>query len=144
MLRLLKRHGLPLNDLLTIYTCYIRPVLEYGAPVWNGGLTKNQITRLERVQKRAPRVIVGSRYTTYDVVLTTLNIASLSERRKNLSLSFFQKSLKQSDQFKQYFPPENNTRVLRRKPKIPELRCKAKRMQNSAIPYLVRTLNQSK
>ena len=144
MLRLLKRHGLPYDDLLTIYMCYIRPVIEYAAPVWNGGLTKNQITRLERVQKRVLRVIIGARYSTYDTVLDELKIESLSDRRKSLCLSFFQKTLLYTDQFKQYFPPENNTRTLRRKPQIPELRCKTKRMQNSPIPYLIRALNQSK
>ena len=99
-----------------------------------------QNTRLERVQKRVLRVIIGARYSTYDTVLDELKIESLSDRRKSLCLSFFQKTLLYTDQFKQYFPPENNTRTLRRKPHIPELRCKTKRMQNSPIPYLIRAL----
>ena len=40
MLRLLKRHNLPWKDLITVYTCYVRPVLEYAVPVWNGALSK--------------------------------------------------------------------------------------------------------
>ena len=47
MLRLLKGHGLPSCDLLTIYLGYIRPILEYAAPVWNSGLTRNQCERLK-------------------------------------------------------------------------------------------------
>ena len=45
--RLLKGHGLPSCDLLIIYLGYIRPILEYAAPVWNSGLTRNQCERLK-------------------------------------------------------------------------------------------------
>ena len=42
MLRKLKKFNLPLNDLVLIYTGYIRPVLEYCAPVFHSGLTSEQ------------------------------------------------------------------------------------------------------
>ena len=64
------------------------------------GVTINQITRLERVQKRILRVIIGARYSTYDTVLDELKIESLSNRRKSLCLSFFQKTLLYTNQFK--------------------------------------------
>lgn len=47
MLRLLKRYGLPCEDLLTVYVGYVRPVTEYAAPVWSGALTKHQQLRIE-------------------------------------------------------------------------------------------------
>ena len=31
----LKRNGVKTNDLVSIYTMYIRPLLEFGAPVWS-------------------------------------------------------------------------------------------------------------
>ena len=84
MLRVLKCHGLPSHDLMTIYSCFIRPITEYAAPVWNGALTKQQITHIERVQKRALKIILGSNYTTYDDVLANCNLQSLNDRRKSL------------------------------------------------------------
>ena len=40
MLRTLKRFNLPLCDLITIYTGYVRPILEYCAPVFHSNLTQ--------------------------------------------------------------------------------------------------------
>eukprot|EP00057_Strongylocentrotus_purpuratus_P010304 XP_011664778.1 PREDICTED: RNA-directed DNA polymerase from mobile element jockey-like [Strongylocentrotus purpuratus] len=40
--QILKGHGLPIEDLCTIYTGFLRPLVEYASPVWNGGLTKEQ------------------------------------------------------------------------------------------------------
>ena len=141
MLRLLKRHYLPHEDLITVYRSYIRPICEYGCPVWNGGLTTKQSNSLESIQKRAIRIIFGNRYSTYDDVLKICNLARLSERRENLCLSFMKKTLTNTDQFKQYFPPSPPKKSLRNQKKLPELRCKTNRMKNSAIPYLVRLVN---
>ena len=41
MFRLLKQYGLSLADLKLVYTGYIRPVMEYCTPVFNGGLTQS-------------------------------------------------------------------------------------------------------
>ena len=141
MLRMLKRHNLPRRDLITVYTCYIRPITEYAAPVWNGAITENQKLRLERIQRRALRIIFGRDYSTYNNVLLQCNLQSLDDRRQSLCVSFIEKNMRNTNQFQQYLPPANNTRTLRRGNKIPELRCKTKRMQNSSIPYLVHLHN---
>ena len=39
MLRTLKQFNLPRRDLMLVYTGYIRPVVEYGVPVWHPGLS---------------------------------------------------------------------------------------------------------
>ena len=36
MLHRLKRHGLPPQDLLTIFKSNIRSLTEYAAPIWSG------------------------------------------------------------------------------------------------------------
>ena len=46
-----------MNDIRRFYICAIRPILEYGAQVWHGGLTKAQSECIEKVQKRALRII---------------------------------------------------------------------------------------
>ena len=106
-----------------------------------GALTKQQITHIERVQKRALKIILGSNYTTYDDVLANCNLQSLNDRRKSLCVVFYKRTTERTNQFKQFIPPKNNTRVLRNKLKIPEIRCKTKRMQDSAIPYLIKLHN---
>ena len=35
MMRALKGHGLPIEDLITVHKGYLRPLLEYAVPVWN-------------------------------------------------------------------------------------------------------------
>ncbi|KAI8484044.1 hypothetical protein Bbelb_381620 [Branchiostoma belcheri] len=50
LLRRLKQFSLPIDDMVVVYTTYIRPVLEYAAPVWSPGLTERQ-SQLESVQK---------------------------------------------------------------------------------------------
>ena len=56
-LKVLKSYGAPKNDLKTFYCCVIRSTLEHGAQVWNGNLAQAQRSDIERVQKRALRII---------------------------------------------------------------------------------------
>ena len=62
-------YKLPIPDLIQIYVGYIRPVLEYCAPAFNGGLTLEHIQNLERIQKRVCKIIVGTCYTNYEDAL---------------------------------------------------------------------------
>ena len=48
-----------ISTMLTLYHWYIRTGLEYAAPVWHAGLTEEQSTRLERIQKRCFGIILG-------------------------------------------------------------------------------------
>ena len=52
ILRRLKSFKLPIVDLITIFRGYIRPIVEYCAPVFNGALTKQHIYALESIQKK--------------------------------------------------------------------------------------------
>lgn len=45
--------------LRTVYTIYIRGFIEYGAPVWYPVLSQTQRTKLERIQRKALRIILG-------------------------------------------------------------------------------------
>ena len=49
---LLKRAGVQLRDLVRCYCTYIRPLLEYAAPVWHPGLTRHQADLLEQVYRK--------------------------------------------------------------------------------------------
>ncbi|KAJ8364341.1 hypothetical protein SKAU_G00131720 [Synaphobranchus kaupii] len=49
VLRRLKKFGVRDPKLVSIYTGYVRPVLEYAVPVWHSSLTTAQAERLESI-----------------------------------------------------------------------------------------------
>ena len=91
MLRSLVKYGLSREDLIAIFIGYIRPILEHAAPVWSGIII--QIQRLERIQKRALRIILRNDYDCYTTALTLSKLQPLEKRRNDLSVTFFKKTL---------------------------------------------------
>ena len=81
-LKVLKSYGAPKNDLKIFYCCVIRSTLEYGAQVWNGNLTQAQRIDIERVQKRALRIIVPE--YEYNRALQECELKTLQQRRDDL------------------------------------------------------------
>ena len=69
--KILKSFGAPMDDLLAFYCSVIRPTLEYGAEIWNGGLTQEQKKNIERIQKRVLRIIYPN--LDYDQAITETN-----------------------------------------------------------------------
>ena len=86
-LTILKRAGLRQADLNTYYCAVIRPVLEYAVPVWHPGLTKAHTSSIERIQKRALKVIYPHANSTDR--LQAANLESLEDRRKSICRKFF-------------------------------------------------------
>lgn len=62
-----------------LYKMYVRPHLEYAVQVWNPWMKKD-ITILERVQRRATRMIVGLS-GTYEDRLRAVGLTTLEQRR---------------------------------------------------------------
>lgn len=74
------------STLKTLYIALIRPLLEYGVPVWDPHLRKD-INLLESVQKFATKLCTKSWSAhSYDERLHLLNLDSLSKRRAFLKL----------------------------------------------------------
>ncbi|XP_078682182.1 uncharacterized protein LOC144916733 [Branchiostoma floridae x Branchiostoma belcheri] len=139
LLRRLKHFNLPVNDLLQVYKSYVRPVVEYCAPVWHPGLTSSQSARLERIQKRALRTILRGQYVDYNSALHTTGLQSLSSRRTDLCRKFASKINPD------LLPPrgsEEHGRNTRNANKLRTVKCRTNRYQNSTIPYLIRLLNE--
>ena len=77
LLRVLKRAGVPPDHLITIYCALVRSVFEYACQVWSSSVQSHLKQQLERVQKRALRIIfTGSDYKT---ALCRGSIPSLSD-----------------------------------------------------------------
>ena len=70
LLKVLKSYGASTSDMKNFYIAVIRPTLEYGAQVWNGGITKDQSNETERIQKRALEINEEDDYI-YDKCLQT-------------------------------------------------------------------------
>ena len=79
-LKVLKKYGAPIRDLLQFYCSVIRSTLEYGDVLWHGGLTNAQSNQIERIQKRAFRIILPG--IDYSMALNRLKMQMLSERRE--------------------------------------------------------------
>ena len=142
VLRRLKKLGASKNTLVDIFYKQIRSVLEYAAVVWTAGLTQENIATIERVQKSACCIILGSNYVSYEAALTELNMKSLAERRQILCLKFAKKASQHPDH-RRWFVENTQTYDTRIKKQPYKPVCtRTARFMKSAIPYLTSLLNK--
>ena len=85
--------GTSFEDLKTIYILFVRSQLEHSCVVWHSSLTEQQKSDLERVQRSALKVILGSKYESYEKALNMLDLEPLVDRREYLCLKFAQKCI---------------------------------------------------
>ena len=88
MLRKLRYHLLSTTDLVQIYISFVRPILEYAAPVWSNAITREQCNSIERIQKRACRIALGPDYSRYSDALQNCKLKTLEYRRNQLCVMF--------------------------------------------------------
>ena len=77
------------NFYLKMFTCYVRPILEYACQVWSPVL-KTNIDRIERVQRHFTRRICPNGMS-YENRLEFLNLKTLESRRTGQDLTLFYK-----------------------------------------------------
>ena len=145
MLRKLKQFGLNQTELSTIFSGYIRPLLEYCDTIWHSSLTASQSSMIERIQKRACRIILGKYYISYSSALNTCNLEPLATRREKHCLKFA-RSLAKSQRTSTLLPPsrkEAHGRCLRNDGKLTKLRSRTQRFSNSPLPYYIDLLNST-
>ena len=53
------------KTLTELYKIFIRPILEYAAPLWDGSISKKSSELLESCQKMAVKIILAREYTDY-------------------------------------------------------------------------------
>ena len=78
ILHSLSPFNLPMEELINIYVLYIRSVVENCAVVWHSSMTQENELAIERVQKVALRIILGSRYGDYENPLKLTQLKTLS------------------------------------------------------------------
>ena len=104
----LKRARVGTKELVLFFTTCIRPILEYASPVFHNGLTNYLSQDLERIQKRALRIILP--WVSYEDALQSTGLRRLSHRRDGLSDKLFEEIVT-DDSHKLYnlLPPRNET-----------------------------------
>ena len=80
-LRQLRGAKVPANDLLSFHNTCICPVVEYACPVFHTALPQCLSDQLERLQKRALRII-GTNDLSYRQAFEVFNIPTLYDRNK--------------------------------------------------------------
>ena len=143
MLSKLKAFKVSRQDLVKIWTTFIRPITEYVAPLWHSSLTITEKLKIERLQKRALRIIMGADYPGYTNALETLNLPSLTNRRKELSKKFAKGILKSKKHRKLLPKKRNNVRAMRSNvgEQLIAPKCNTLRFFRSTIPYCTRLIN---
>ena len=82
----MKRAGASEDDLLLMYNASIRSLISYAAPVWFPGLTNDLMETLERLQKRAMKIIYG--YAINYDTLSEKRIRSLNSYLESLCIKY--------------------------------------------------------
>ena len=113
-------------------------MVEYCCVVWHSSITEDECTEIERVQKTALRIIMGETYTDYRTALELTGLDSLGDRRKQLSLTFAKKCVKNNDDL---FPLNVKTVNTRQHEKYFVTPSRTERLAKSTVPYLQRLLN---
>ena len=76
--------------------------MEYGAQVWNGNLTQAQRSDIERVQKRALRIIAPG--YEYNRALHECGLKTLQQRRDDLCVRLIKQMSEPSHKFHSLLP----------------------------------------
>ena len=149
MLRRLSNLGATESEMLDVYQKQVRSVLELAVPVWQAGLTQQEVKQIERVQRTAFYIILGDNYKDYTNALDLLQCDRLAERRYKLCENFVKKAVK-NEQFQNWFclndDPVPNFKT--RSDKVSDrnlyhpVKTRTERYANSPLPYLTDILNK--
>ena len=142
IIRHLKQAQVPPCDLLDIYKAFLLPVIDYASTVYHSMLTKDQASRLERLQSGALKVIYGWREHYHDL-LEDHQIESIHERRQRMTDKFILKAAKHPRFRRKWFQTKTFTHHdLRRELFFEEKFARTDRLYNAPIYYYRRRLNE--
>ena len=131
-LRQLKRAKTATKELITFYKTCIRPVSEYACQVYHNSLPKYLSDDLERLQKRALRIILPEK--TYAAALESTGLAMMHDRRQTLTERLFSDIVSNKDHaLHSLLPKVNCARPLRSNRCFNVPICKTNRFKNSFI-----------
>ena len=136
LLRLCKRAGVAEGDLVSIYTCLIRSILEYCCTVWHTSLPNYLHNDLERVQRRALQTVFPG--FEYEECLKKSNLKTLYLRREELCKKLFTNMCCKEHKLNGLLPNTSQHEHNLRRSVIPHVRANSQRFYNCFIPYCLR------
>ena len=142
IIRDLQRCGLSSNDLLLVYFSMVRSILEYACPIWHTMLPKCLGNKIEKVQKRAFRIIYLT--TDYKDALNIAKCKRLDDRCQELCAKTFKRILKPDAHLNRLLPPlreESHELDLRNNSNFTLTKCRTERFKTSFIPAMTANFN---
>ena len=107
-LRLLKRAGVMPEDMLKVYTCNIRSVIEYAAEVWQD-IPAYLSDAIESIQRRALKIIFPN--FSYQQALDQANLTFLVDRRISICKKLMA-NMRNEDHPISFLAPQATTRFI--------------------------------
>ena len=136
-LKILKNYNAPMEDLKSFYTSVIRSTLEYRAHIWHGNLTREQTRDIERIQKRALRIILPG--LSYEEALVECNLKTLKGRREVMCINLIKTLLVPCHKLHDLLPPKvceiRNRETRLSGQKFYNFNCQTQRFKNGPIVY---------
>ena len=142
LLRKVKSFNPPLNQLKSVYTTFVRSVVEQSCTVWNSMITAENKEDLERIQKCALRIILENKYKDYRTALNIMELATLSDRRESLCKEFARKcvtNVKTHELFQEN--KKTHEMKIRNTEKYDTMFAHRERLKKSPVIYMQRLLN---
>ena len=144
------QYRLDRDTLETIYTSFIRPILEYGNVVWDG-CTQDDAKLLEDIQMTAARIVTGAMKTTpIEKLYEETGWETLSKRRERSKQIMMYKIVhKLTPSYLYSFLPNipifhRNTRAQldqSRRSDLPSFNCRTVLFENSFFPSAITLWN---
>ena len=143
LLRKLENYGASKEDLKSFYCATIRSIVEYGAQMRHGNLTNEQHAAIERVQKRALRIIYPG--LEYDEALKKGKLKSLKQRRNDLCVDLIRSMMLPLHILHGLLPEQisNIKCKTTRSSGIYNFYCRTERFRRSPIVFAINKYNES-
>ena len=136
----LKRLGADRDSLIKFYVLKIRSILMFGAVCFHSSLTQEDSRRLELQQKRSLACILGLEYRSYSHALELTSLPRIDDLRSEACLKWAIKA-QANPQHTDLFPINSSIVDTRHKLEFKEYFCHTSKFYNSAVPAMVRSLN---
>ena len=140
-LQQLKRARVPQKDLCLFYITCVRSVIDYAAPRFHHALPAYLLQELERLQKRAMRIICPG--IEYLQALALMSLPTVAEHHYNICKRTFVCIMNNPNhKLRKLLPPLHSSKYdLRHAQKFTLPRCKTNRFKNSFIMASSRNVN---
>ena len=125
------------NVILPLYRSLVRPHLEYAVQFWSPHF-RNDISCIEKVQRRATRMIEAMKGKTYEERLESLNMFSLEKRRRRGDLIETFKIIKGINNVRKLWDVKTNDRTRGHELKLVKTRSRLLLRQSF---FTLRTVN---